>query len=128
MRFLRRLLNRFRRKPPRLKLDLRDDYWREAAMCALEEHIDLERFQPGEWDSIAKSLAGSAEHVGMAFGEDCIPNPRDTEIGELKAKLKAAAKHHDAREEAWGKAVKDRLRLRHTDQVWLSRDGELESR
>jgi len=126
MSLLTKFLSLFRRpEPARLKLDSRDEYWREAAMCALEPYLNLDRISPIEWDYIAASLALSAECQSMAFGHDCIPNPLDAEVRELKTKLKANECAHEEREREWSKATAEALRVRSGRRVFL-RDGELE--
>lgn len=63
-----------------------NDYWREAFMTALEDagvdFPDSEAIDRG-----ARSLMIAHDQVGMAFGYDCIPDPRETEIKDLKRKL-----------------------------------------
>lgn len=68
--------------------DWRFDYWREAISCALDDNDIPHSLTSDQLDTIAKDLVMSADCESQASGTECIPDPRRTEIDELKRKLK----------------------------------------
>ena len=61
------------------------DYWQECITEAFEDAgIDATKEQI---NTVASWVSGAHENYGMAHGYDCISNPRDEEISELKRKL-----------------------------------------
>ena len=69
------------------------EYWKiciEEALCeagikATEKQINLVT----EW------VEGAHENYGMATGQECIPNPMESEADELKRKLKKQDADHE---------------------------------
>lgn len=69
------------------------DYWHEciaesfddAGITATEEQIK----------TVASWVEGAHENYGMAFGHDCIPNPMETEVNELKKKIEKLEQSHE---------------------------------
>lgn len=61
------------------------DYWAECIKEAFEDAgIDATDEQI---DTVAAWVSGAHENYGMAHGHHCIPNPKDTEIRDLKKEL-----------------------------------------
>lgn len=83
-------------------------YWIEAVETALEEIDKLHNFTNAEIKDLAENLQISAEQESMAFGRECIPNPLQTEIQNLKAQHKKEIEVHEHREYIYRKNVSDR--------------------
>lgn len=61
-------------------------YWEECIKEAFEEsEIDATEKQIND---VVEWVEGAHENYSMAHGHDCIPDPKNTEIEELKRKLK----------------------------------------
>jgi len=101
------------------------EYWREAAQCAIDEAGVNVMLLPEQWDAIAKSLQGSHECYGMAFGHECIPNPLQAEVRARDDKLKRQEASSDAHVAALEEALCRRMGVRR-DAVWVEyRDGQV---
>lgn len=61
-------------------------YWKETVVAALEEVKKLTLFTTQDIELMADICQGSAENQSTMFGEDCIPNPLEIEINNLKQK------------------------------------------
>lgn len=59
----------------------REEYYREAVMCAADE-ADV-ALTPDQVTTMAKCLMTSMECESMAFGYECIPNPLNAEIESI---------------------------------------------
>ena len=62
------------------------DYWKECITEAFEESKIVATEE--QIDNVASWAEGAHENFSTANGYDCIPNPANTEIAELKRKLK----------------------------------------
>ena len=62
------------------------DYWKECISESFDEHGI--KATDEQIECVAGDVEGAHENHGMAHGHDCIPNPLETELKELKASLK----------------------------------------
>lgn len=62
------------------------DYWEECISEAFEDAGIIATSE--QIDAVASWVEGAHECYGMAHGHDCIPNPANTEIEELKKRLR----------------------------------------
>lgn len=93
-------------------------YWKEAIGQALCE--------VGLWDSttedqrleLAEAMQGSADNFSTAMGYDVIPNPQDTEIDKLKARIREMERSFNDREAAMCKAAARIARVTPADVVF----------
>lgn len=103
------------------------DYYLEAIHCGAEAAgLDLTDEQA---KSISESVMGAMENESLAFGRDCIPNPLESEIKQIKAAhqrdLAAQEKRIDAAKEVLGRKLKldpKHLSVGSDGRVWHS-DG-----
>ena len=71
------------------------DYWEECVAEAFEDAgIEATKEQMA---TVAEWIAGAHENYGMAFGHDCIPNPMESEVETLKARIKKIEENHENR-------------------------------
>lgn len=96
------------------------EYWKECiaeAFCeagieATEEQLDLVT----EW------VEGAHENYGMATGQECIPNPMESEVNELKRKLQKQDAEHEKMIDGIAKGVAKRRNVSAND-VSIDTDG-----
>jgi hypothetical protein len=92
------------------------NYWIESVSCSLEENditVSAETLE-----KIAKDMMNSAECQGQAFGHDAIPNPRNSEMEELKRKYEARIKELEARDLVFRESVANRRGVR-SENVYI---------
>jgi len=95
------------------------DYWEECIAEAFEDAgITATKEQI---DTVASWVEGAHENYGMAHGYDAIPNPLESEIGELKRKHKKEMDEQEEREECYKRSVARRRNVNSSD-VYLE-DG-----
>jgi hypothetical protein len=68
--------------------DYKLDYWEETLGQALCEIGAYNKLTSEERKELAQAIASAAEVQGEYFGTNNIPDPRDTEIENLKARHK----------------------------------------
>ena len=96
------------------------DYWKtciEEALCdsgleATEEQIN----------NIATWVEGAHENYGMATGEECIPNPLNSEVEQLKKEIKKIEAEHERQINGICKGVA-RRRGTSANDVSIDSDG-----
>lgn len=91
------------------------DYWDDALGCALEAVGKFEALTRDERRQVAESLATSAENQSMAFGHDCIPNPKDSEIASLKTQHEREIAEWEAADLAYRTSVARRRGVEPND-------------
>lgn len=104
-----------------------DDYYLEAIHCGAEEAgLNLTDEQA---KSILDAVTGAMENESLAFGRDCIPNPLETEIRQLKAAQQRELADQEKRVDAAAAVLGRKLNLdpKHISvgsdgRVWYS-DG-----
>ena len=84
------------------------DYWIEAVEAALEDIGKLNNYTNEELKTVAESLIISSEQESMAFGYDCIPNPLESTIRDMKSKHESEIKQYEKRESVYRQNVADR--------------------
>lgn len=94
-------------------MDAYQNYWKEALACALDELGLYHALTPEQYDAAAKSLMFAAEQQSMAFGHDCIPDPRD----EVEAKLKAKIVSAENETQLWKSNFRKNVAMRHNCTV-----------
>lgn len=99
-----------------LKLDAYEQYWREAAICALEEAgIDINGITSGQWDEIGTALRTSEQCRSQAFYTP--ESPLRSENERLSRKLKWERELEQCRE------CKGQGRLRYNAGPWAVDTG-----
>lgn len=93
------------------------DYWREALADALEDAAGVAVTLTAEQQALAAArLAEWADHQSTAFGEDCIPEPRDRqhaeELAAVRRDLDAARAAHEAEVREYQARVRELHRQR----------------
>jgi len=86
----------------------------EAGIAATKEQINLVT----EW------VEGAHENYGMATGADCIPNPMESEVNELKRKLRNQNDEHEHVIDGITKGVAQRRNVSVSD-VSIDNDGHV---
>jgi len=82
------------------------DYWAECVNEAFEDAgITATKEQT---DTVISWVEGAHENYGMSHGHDCIPDPRDTELDNLKAAHKKEVERLENRELCYQKSVAQR--------------------
>lgn len=85
------------------------DYWREAFMCAIEEVGLFDLCSKEDFDKGGESIRQSAENQSIAFGWDCIPDPRIAEREAEETRRKREVAEEEKRTELFRKAYAARL-------------------
>ncbi len=69
------------------------EYWKECIEEAFSENDIV--VTDKQIQSVVEFVEGASENMSMATGSDCIPNPMNTEVDELKAKIKKLKAAHE---------------------------------
>ncbi len=69
------------------------EYWKECIEDAFSENDIVATDE--QIKSVVEWVEGASENMSMATGSDCIPNPMNTEVDELKAKIKKLEAAHE---------------------------------
>lgn len=96
------------------------DYWKEcieeafceAGITATDEQVNL----------VIEWVEGAHENIGMATGSECIPNPLESEVNELKRKLIKQDDEHERIINGVAKGVAHRRNVSVSD-VSIDNDG-----
>jgi len=86
------------------------NYWSEALHAAFDEVGGLpNEMGTSDHETMVKVLLGARDQESMAFGYDCIPNPLEATVKEVRGLRAEDAQRFDEREEAWRKREEDLL-------------------
>ncbi len=97
------------------------NYWDECIKEAFEE-IGIVATE-SQITEVVDWVEGAHENYGMAFGHDCIANPLEQEIRELKFQHKKDLVECEGREQQYRKSVARRRGCK-PENVWLE-NGEV---
>jgi uncharacterized Rossmann fold enzyme len=98
------------------------EYWEECISEAFDDAgIEASKDQI---ETVASWIEGAHDNYGMAHGHDCIPNPENEEIKQLKQEIKRLNNEHVRADESATKRLVD-TRVRHGMRVTALQD-ELE--
>lgn len=98
------------------------DYWTECISEAMEDAgIAATKEQI---DTVVTWVEGAHENYGMAFGHDCIPNPLESDLKELKASHAKEIQEHENVEFNYRKSVASRRGV-PVSSVYMDRDGQV---
>jgi hypothetical protein len=102
---------------------MNDDYW-ETSLSELLDDMKLS-LTAEQKDELIGGIMGIAENESLACGYDCIPNPMQSEVSELKRQIREMEEKHDR--QIWGikKGVGQRRRVPPQD-VHVDEDGNVE--
>jgi len=97
------------------------EYWREAVSESLES-VGVEATVT-QINEIAKDIKISVDCMGMATGEEFIPNPADTEIEQLKKEIQT---EKEMAERKLSLVVKRYARSRGLEEndIYINREGD----
>ena len=96
------------------------DYWKE---CISEAFCDVGiKATDEQIENVVGWVEGAHENYGMATGQECIPNPMQSEVEQLKAAHEKEIKDRDRREFAYRKSVANRRGV-SVDTVYLDGDS-----
>lgn len=102
-----------------------NNYWKEALDCALDEAGVFDKLNEEEKLKIAKDLQFAAEMESESCGYLNIPNPLNTEIDNLKKKMKDQEDKFQKREWIYQDSIAQKFGGK--DRVHVSiRDGMVE--
>lgn len=104
--------------------DYNFDYWHEALSASLEDKGLLIAVTSEQLKDMAKDLMNAYENIGMAFGHDCIPDPKIAEIAGIKKNYEAKIKELEQREYNYRKSVATRRNV-NIEAVYMDRDGSV---
>jgi len=98
------------------------EYWKE---CILEAFCDAGIEVTEEQINLVTGwVEGAHENYGMATGQECIPNPMESEVDELKRKLKKQDDDHEKMIDGITKGVAKRRNVSVSD-VSIDTDGHV---
>jgi type IV secretory pathway VirB4 component len=89
------------------------NYWEECVSRAFDEAGIIANDE--QLGIVVSAVEGGHENYGMAFGHDCIPNPRDTDIRELKKSIEQLKDDHERVLRGVRKGVAERRKVDLTD-------------
>lgn len=87
--------------------DYKLNYWIEAVSCAFDEY-NIPHLPTEAMKRFAEDMQNASEMQGQAFGLDAIPNPKNSEIEELKKKHEKEKKEWEQREMIYKQSVANR--------------------
>jgi len=85
------------------------DYWNECIAEAMEDAGIVATQE--QIDKVAAWAEGAHENYGMAMGHNCIPNPLEFEIKEIKKEHKKEIEDAEEREHCYRDSVARRRRV-----------------
>ena len=96
------------------------EYWKECIEEAFSENEITATDE--QIKSVIEWVEGAHENIGMATGSDHIPNPANSEIDELKRKIKSIEAAHERQLNGIAKGVAQRRNVSAND-VCIDDDG-----
>ena len=96
------------------------EYWKECIEEAFSENEITATDE--QIKSVIEWVEGAHENIGMATGSDHIPNPANSEIDELKRKIKSIEAAHERKLNGIAKGVAQRRNVSAND-VCIDDDG-----
>ena len=98
------------------------EYWKECIEEAFSENEIIATDE--QIKSVVEWVEGAHENIGMATGSEHIPNPANSEIYELKAKIRKLEASHEKQLDGIAKGVAQRRNV-SVESVSIDADGHV---
>ena len=98
------------------------DYWNECISEALEDAGITATNE--QIDTVASWVEGAHDNYGMAFGHDCIPNPLQTQVDDLRREAVKRQEDHDQRVHDMTREA-GRVRAEHLEKIYQMKKATL---